>query len=997
MIRSGIRLALALAGLCVVAPLASAGVSAADVERAVGRLHPILIHFPIALLAAGAVFESISAVRRRGASPAALGCLLMGAAGAAAAATAGWFNAAHEHAADASNTLLVHRWSGVSAAVAAGLALICALPAILSPKAIVLVPYRGFLLIAAILVGVAGHFGGSLTYGPGYWTDPLMAILGIGKDGQGKTDGDRAGERVGELGRETTRETLASVTFPADGVIDFDTHVRPILEASCISCHGAKKKRGGLRLDTREALMAGGNGGEAIVVGKAEESYLIERVIGQGAEQRMPLELPPLPDEQIKILKAWIDQGAKWSGTARSSATPARVDSPAAEKEEVHWAYVAPVTPPEPKVEHASWCRSELDRFVLASLEAHGLTPSPEAKKETLIRRVSLDLTGLPPTIAEVDAFVADQSADAYEKVVDRLLASPAYGERWARVWLDLARYADSRGYEKDQRWSLWPYRDWVINALNADMPFDRFTIEQLAGDLLPNATTDQVIATGFNRCTMVNEEGGVDPEEARVAAVMDRTNTTATVWLGTTLACAQCHNHKYDPFTQKDYYSFLAFFNNTPVETKDIGSGETRVETPQVRVPRPDEDQLKAQLHDVEVLLGSLKDGTPEEQQATKQRDTIQKRIAEGVTTEVMKELEMPRQTHVFVRGSFLTPGDPVKADVPRVLPPLKVEEGKRDRLALANWLVSSENPLTARVQVNRFWSQHFGRGIVETEEDFGTRASEPSNAQLLDYLAVEFVKLGWSQKKLHRLIVTSAAYRQSSVVSSEQLAADPHNAWIGRGPRFRLDAEAIRDTALAASGLLCTKLGGPSVFPPQPPGVWGHAYSSDNWVESTGQDRHRRGVYTFIKRATPYPSFVAFDAPARQVSCTRRSRTNTPLAALTTLNDPAFFECAVALGKRAMSDEAAGSSDESRVRYMFRLCVARSPMRGEVDRLLAFLKQQRGAFAPGSAAVDQMLAGVDKAVTAGVETAEARAELSAWAMLGNVVLNLDETLNLS
>ncbi len=978
-------------------------VKAEQVERAVGRLHPLVIHFPIALLAAAAIFETISALRRRGSSPAALGCLVMGAGGAVVAATAGWFNAAYEHAQSVSTTLTIHRWTGVVAAACAVLALLCAAIGAVGAKDAMRAGYRGLLIIAATLVGVAGHFGGNLTYGPDYWMGPWREIAGFGSTAttEPKTEGEAS--KGGPLGGplvEAPKGTVAKVTFPADGVIVFDRDVRPILEASCVSCHSAKKRRGGLRLDTHAGLLQGGTGGEAIVVGNSAESYLIERVSPGGAEQQMPLEMPPLPEEQIKILKAWIDQGAKWSGDAPAP-TSTGADAAGArlpvveEREETHWSYVAVREPKPPAVREEAWCRGPLDRFVLANLESKGLKPSPEASRETLIRRVTLDLTGLPPTIGEIDAFVHDKADGAYERVVDRLLASPAYGERWARVWLDLARYADSRGYEKDQRWSLWPYRDWVINAINQDMPFDQFTIEQLAGDLLPNPTTAQLVATGFNRCTMVNEEGGVDPEEARVAAVLDRTNTTATVWLGTTLACAQCHDHKYDPFTQKDYFRFLAFFNNTPAETKDVGSGETGVETPQLKLPRPDEADLKNKLEAADKLVASLKEEDAGRAEAVKRRDELRRTIDAGVTTEIMKELPERRPTHVFVRGSFLTPGEAVEPDVPAVLPSL--EGAERNRLGLARWLVRPDNPLTARVTVNRIWSQHFGRGIVETEEDFGTRSSEPSDRALLDFLASSFVKSGWSQKALHRLIVTSAAYRQSSNLNAELLAIDPHNAWISRGPRFRLDAEAIRDTALGVSGLLVQRIGGPSVFPYQPPGIWGHAYSADNWSQSTGGDRYRRGIYTFIKRATPYPSFVSFDAPARQVTCTRRSRTNTPLAALTTLNDPAFFECAAGLGRRALLDPEAGKTDRERLAYAFRLCVARAPREAEIERLLAYLAAQRSELTAGSEAVEKLLGALDGAIVAGVTTPEQRSELAAWTMVGNVLLNLDEALNLS
>jgi hypothetical protein len=568
-----------------------------------------------------------------------------------------------------------------------------------------------------------------------------------------------------------------------------------------------------------------------------------------------------------------------------------------------------------------------------------------------LLRRVTLDLTGLPPTVEELDAFERDAAPDAYESVVDRLLASPAYGERWARPWLDLARYGDSRGYEKDQTWSMWPYRDWVINALNADMPFDRFTVEQIAGDLLPNATEQQRVATAFQRLSMLNEEGGVDPEEARVTAVVDRVDTSATVWLGATMACARCHDHKFDPVTMKDYYAFLAYFNSTADEIKTVGDGETHVIAPTLTIT-----------------------GVP------------------GATVEVMKELEKPRETRVMHRGNFRDPGDVVRAGVPGAMNGSAAAPTREDRLGLAEWIVDKGNPLTARVQVNRLWSVYFGRGLVETEEDFGTRGGEPSHAQLLDWLACTFVEGGWSQKKVHRLIVTSATYRQASERKELQAESphqkedkDPANVWLSRGPRFRLEAEMIRDQALAIGGLLSTRFGGPSVKPRQPDGVWGHAYSGEKWVESAGEDKYRRAIYTFVKRATPYPSMAVFDAPARQVVCARRTRSNTPLQALTTLNDPVFVEAAAGLAKRVIGVRG---DDAARLSWALRACVMRKATAEELVVLNKVLAGARAdyAAAPGKA---RMLIGAAEGVADGDAV-----ELASWTVVANVLLNLDELL---
>jgi hypothetical protein len=909
-----------------------------------------------------------------------------------------------------------------------------------------------------------------------------------------------------------------------------------------------------------------------------------------------------------------------------------------------HWAYTKPVRPPTPPVKNTAWVRNPIDNFVLARLEKEGLSPSPEAEKETLIRRVSLDLIGLPPTLEEVDAFVADQSPDAYKNLVDRLLASPHYGERWARPWLDLARYADTNGYEADHRRTAWKYRDWVINALNQDMSFKEFTIEQIAGDMLPNPTLEQKIATGFHRNTMLNQEGGVDREEYRWYSLVDRLNTTASVWLGTTLACAQCHNHKFDPFTQKDYYRLLAFFDNADYKIIDEGQGEGYVYEPQLELPTPEQSakskELKAEisklqgvldtptlelqtaqakweqemkgaeagwmalrpsrysslggatlklLDDQSILAGgknpeadsyvleaktdrtaitgvrievltdaSLPHGGPgrdpegnffltdfeveaapagnsdltpvssrpggqqpeggerivfkkavanESQDGYDVKNLVKKdlrdlkgwaidsspssvplirqailtpekpfgfpggsvlkiylkhelrhsernigrfrlsvtsladpesiaplparlhpildlppsqrskeqanqlaalyrsiapilqptrdRLAELekeldklgiVTTLIMGErpsFERPF-TYTHIRGSYLSKGDKVYAGVPAVLNPLPEDE-MPNRLGLAYWLVDENNPLTARVTVNRYWEAFFGRGIVETSEDFGTQGERPTHPELLDWLATEFMRQGWSMKAIQRLIVTSATYRQASRLTPELLERDPYNKLLARGPSFRVEAEMVRDIALAASGLLSPRIGGPSVFPYQPEGIWDRPYNDDKWVMSEAEDRYRRAVYTFIRRTSPYPTLTNFDAPSREFCTIRRVRTNTPLQALDTLNDPAFFQAAQALARKMMAD--AGRDTPARAAYAFRRCVSRRPSPQELNRILAFYREQLHRFQKDTKAAGDVVKGY------GGPSSDLP-ELAAWTMVSNVLLNLDETI---
>ena len=1005
---------------------------------------------------------------------------------------------------------------------------------------------------------------------------------------------------------------------PATTVIDFARDIQPIFEQYCYQCHGQTTARGRLRLHAPEFIRKGGASGPAIAPGKSHDSLLMRRVLGLGGDGRMPLDGDPLPGPAIARLRAWIDQGAAISGEPLAG-TPVRGTSEPAPVDE-HWAYVKPRRPELPPIARLAgwleWIRSPIDRFVLARLEAEMLSPSAEAGRATLLRRVTLDLTGLPPTPAELDAFMADTSRDAYDRVVDRLLASPHYGERWARPWLDLARYADTNGHEKDNRRAIWKYRDWVIDALNRDMPFDTFTIEQIAGDMLPDATAQQKIASGFHRNAMTNEEGGVDPDESRYEVLVDRVNTTATVWLGTTLACAQCHNHKYDPFSQKDYFRLLAFFANGDFESRSFGDG-TRYFEPTLDLATPDQEAARKELQArVDRLAQELRTVTPEVREAqarweqsirtaesawtrlsprnvsatngvvltaltdgsvlasganppltsyTVTADTTVQGITgvrleampdpalpkggpgrdgyghfrvTGIHVEVASASEPPRAIRfetlkvndsaspfepgdllgfkaqgydrkrgswainamrdaqrvprqvvlaaaapfggpggtrltvridhldgtigqgigrfrlsvtdaanplegadlaarlrptldlpiaertaaqaedlaaifrsvspllaparaalaaartaladlqipstlvmrerpsferpsfeVRVRGSFAAKAERVYAHTPAALHAVR-EDQPMNRLGLARWLVDENNPLVARVAVNRLWEQIFGRGLVETSEDFGAQGSPPTHPELLDWLATEFVARGWSQKALIREIVRSSTYRQSSAVTPQLADRDPYNRLLARGPRVRLEAEMVRDVALAAAGLLSPKMFGPSVFPLQPDGIWNMPYSSDKWTTSSGEDRYRRSLYTFWRRTSPYPTFMTFDATSREYCTVRRVRTNTPLQALTLLNDPASFEAARALGARMM---AAGGDERSRAAFGIKLVLSRDAKPAELDRLVSMYQQELGHYRTRDSAAP---------------------DLSAWTMVANVLLNLDEAV---
>jgi hypothetical protein len=954
----------------------------------------------------------------------------------------------------------------------------------------------------------------------------------------------------------------------------FTTEVRPVLARHCFKCHGPddKARKAKLRLDLRDSAV------RVLAPRKPDESELLRRISSHDPKEIMPPPAVknPLNDAQKQVLRNWISKGAAYSE---------------------HWAFVPPRRPDLPKVKHREWPRTAIDNFILARLEAEGLSPAPEADRFALARRLYLDLIGVPPTPEETSAFVNDQSPKAYEKLVDKLLIDPRYGERWARRWLDLARYADTNGYEKDRPRSIWPYRDWVIDSLNADMPFDQFTIEQLAGDMLPNATESQRIATGFHRNTMLNEEGGIDPLEFRFHAMTDRVATTGTVWLGLTLGCAQCHTHKFDPIPQREYYRFFACLNNAdeplldvhdpavekrraeiqrqldakiaelpgkipaldlkkkfadwlarerartapwqvlrPIDAKsnlphltiqpddsifvtgdqsksDRYRVKCRAETPGITALRlevlPDDrlpmhgpgrvyyegapgdfnlsdfavlvngkkvriarathsfangangaayaiddnlqtgwsiaggqgrphsavfqlaEPLPAGEFEVQLLferyyasgLGRFRltattaTKPPDAREAAneiealfllpdtkltaaqrdqlmkqfltttpdlaKERQTIdqlRKQLPALPTTLVMHERpkENPRPTFIHNRGEYLQPTEKVDPGALSMLNPPKIS----NRLELARWLVSSENPLVGRVTVNRQWQAFFGTGIVRTLQDFGYTGEPPSHPELLDWLATEFIRNGWSMKALHKLIVMSATYRQVARVTPELLAKDWGNRLLARGPRVRLEAEMIRDCVLAASGLLSRKMHGPSVYPPQPASVTTEGtYGAIAWKPSPGEDRYRRGLYTFAKRTAPFAAFAAFDAPSGETCVARRDVSNTPLQALTLLNDSAFTEAAQALGRDMATRK--GTTAE-RVDLLFRRCLTRPPTAAEAASLVRFYEVQKKRLGSGELDADKI---------AGKGPGDA-AERAAWTTLARALFNLDEMI---
>lgn len=998
---------------------------------------------------------------------------------------------------------------------------------------------------------------------------------------------------------------LAVAAAPLAGAADFTNDVAPIFAEHCVQCHGPQKQKGGLRLDSAMALSRGSDSGAIFQAEMPDESVLYQVISGSHEELVMPPKGDRLPDDQVAAIRAWIAAGAV---LPEEAGHVERVESD-------HWAFQSIANPGPPEVED-TWGRNPIDAFTLARMEEAGVTPSPEADKNTLLRRLHLDIVGLPPKPEEVDAFLADASPDAYEKAVDRLLASPHYGERWGRHWLDLARYADSDGYEKDRpRPYAFRYRDWVIKAINDDMPYDQFVVEQIAGDLLPDATLAQRTATGFHRNTLTNREGGIDPEEDRVKQAVDRTNTTGAVFMGLTMACAECHTHKYDPITQREYYGMYAFFDHAKEENipaplpgeqeahdkavakhkaavkakeeelaavqatlKDgLDAWEAELEIPEqgwnVSTPRSyvsyagsvfeqlDDDsllltgenppadtytvvlrttaaavrgiRLEAMRDDsfpkngpgrsnngnfvlgeftVEVApanaphdrkpvavasaaatfeqkgypvqdaidgdLGTgwaISDGkgggrdvaatftleesagypvgsiftitldqryggnhtlgrfrlsltgtdpadirypddviaalltdkakrSPEQVNALVhaygQQDEAYKKLTgeleklkEGAPGPIpsyimaMAQNPEPPVTRVHNRGDFLQPGAKVKPHTPAVLPPLDVRGEKPDRLDLARWIVDPENPLTARVAVNRVWEHLFGEGLVRTSEDFGTRTEDPTHPELLDWLATSFVEdHEWSTKSLIKMIVMSDTYRQSSRIRKELYDQDPTNRLLARQNRFRVEAEITRDLFLAASGLLEDSIGGPSIRPPIPDGVIDLGYANQiKWPESKGEDKYRRGLYIFFQRTVAYPMLMAFDCPDSNETALSRNRSNTPLQSLTLLNDPVFVEAAQALGKRMLTQGP--ETPEARVRAAFRRCMGRAPKPAELDALVALLGEVEAAYA-GRPELARELLGPYMPEAVPAETA------AAHMVLARSIMNLDEFL---
>ena len=796
---------------------------------------------------------------------------------------------------------------------------------------------------------------------------------------------------------------MESAAEPLPARVRFNRDIRPILSESCFACHGfdKAKRKAGLRLDTRDGAMATGDSGAAIVPGKPGQSLLLARVTTHDADEIMPppkAKKPAITPRQIALLTKWIEQGAEW---------------------EAHWAYQPIVRPALPTVRDGKWVRNPIDAFVLARLEKEQLSPSPEADRATLIRRLTLDLTGLPPTPTEVDAFLADRSPDAYEKVVDRLLGSDRYAERMTVDWLDAARYADTHGYHIDAGRDMTAWRDWVIAAFKTNKPYDQFTIEQLAGDLLPPAddpavTRDRQIASGFNRNHMVNFEGGAIAEEYRTAYVLDRTNTTGTVWLGLTVGCAQCHDHKFDPISQREYYQLYAFFNNVTERGLDGSKGNA---APTLSLANPEQqrklDAFSAEVAALEKQLAAKPsrpadaDSTDEKKSADAQRrqwaDALAKLKKEREsyeatlpTTMVMRELAKPRDTFILMRGAYDHPGEKVTAAVPDFLPPLP-KDAPANRLSLARWLVDRKHPLTSRVTINRYWQLVFGTGLVKTTEDFGSQGEPPTHVDLLDWLAAEFMESGWDVRALMRLYVTSATYRQASTLSAEQLERDPDNRLLGRGSRYRLQAEFIRDQALAAAGLLDERIGGASVSPYQPAGLWeelmsrgdGAKWTAQVYVQSKGADLYRRTMYTFWKRTSPPPTLTTFDAPDREICTVRRGRTNTPLQALVLMNDPTYVEASRKLAERVLLGDG-DASDAARLGSAFRRVLARSPRPEELAVLGDVLERQRAKFSDDRDAAEALLKVGDSKVAGDLKPAE----LAAWATVCSVILNLDEAV---
>lgn len=782
---------------------------------------------------------------------------------------------------------------------------------------------------------------------------------------------------------------LCAKAAAEEGEVDFNRDIRPLLAGSCFDCHGPdeKARKAKLRLDTPENVFVERDGYRVINRDDPGSSELLRRVSSRDPEEVMPpadSAHERLTSEQVAVLRAWIEQGAKWAQ---------------------HWAFSPPERPALPEVSEKSWPRNGVDFFVMARLDRKKLKPAKEADRLTLLRRASLALTGLPPTLDEVDAFVADKSPKAYENAVDRLLDSPRYGEHMALSWLDAARYSDSSGYQADWERYQWPWRDWVIKAYNENMPFDQFTIEQLAGDLLPNATLDQKIATGFNRNHRINDEGGSLDAEFEVEYVVDRVETTSTVWLGLSAGCARCHDHKYDPISQKEFYGLYAFFNNVPEKGIDGRKGAAKpfIEVPNERAQRQLE-KSKERLKEVEAQHKAMEsDGNKEQSESLKREsEGLKKEIKwlerhrKGMAM-VMQELPERRPTHLLIRGDYQQP-DKSAVLLPALPKSLGVlpEGASRDRLGLAQWIMSAENPLTSRVTVNRLWQHYFGSGLVRTSEDFGTRGERPSHPDLLDWLATEFVRSRWDLKAMHRLIVTSSTFRQSSHRNANRGEEDPGNRLLARGPRMRLSGAAIRDQALFVGGLLSRTMGGPSVKPYQPAGLWGEVSfgtgktTIDFYEQDHGDHLYRRSLYTFWKRTVAPTRMSIFDGGGREACRVRADVTNTPMQALTLQNDVTFVEAARALAERMMRE--GGGSADARIAHGWRMVLSRMPTSDELAILKRSLERNAQYYAAHEGDARSLL---NNGESNRDETLPL-AEHAAYTIVAQTILNLDETITL-
>ncbi len=737
-----------------------------------------------------------------------------------------------------------------------------------------------------------------------------------------------------------------------DDKISYNFQVRPIFSDKCYKCHGpdARQRQAGLRLDIEseayKALQEHPRA-HAIVPGKPDASELFVRINTKDTSILMPppsSNLPALTEIEIGIIKKWIAQGAHY---------------------EPHWAFIAPQKPSLPDIKNKKWPVNEIDYFVGLQLDKAGLTPNEEADKERLLKRISLDLTGLLPDTEMTDRFLKDGSPKAYEKMVDELMAQPAYGERMALPWLDVARYADSHGYQDDNYRSQWPWRDWVIHAFNENLPYDKFITWQLAGDLLPNATKEQLLATGFNRNHKITEEGGVINEEYRVEYVSDRTNTLSKAFMGVTLECAKCHDHKYDPFSQENYYQMYAFFNNIKEVglESSVGGPETYAKNPRMQITQED-------------IAGILK--------------FVNKTDTNKLEVSIMKERDTLRKTYVLTRGVYDAPAKEVEPSTPPSILPFPADL-PRNRLGLAEWLFNPKHPLTARVFVNRMWQEFFAKGIVRSPDDFGMQGQLPSNPALLDWLAVDFREHGWNIKRLVKQIVMSATYRQSAVISKEKLQADKDDILMSYAPRVRLQAELVRDVILKSSGLLNRKIGGTSIKPYQPSGLWEMATSGRGILASYRQDHgeqlYRRGMYTFIKRTVPPPSMMIFDASNRDQCEVKRTRTNTPLQALVMMNDPTVLEASLALADTLLKSRLA---PEAAVINGFRRIICRMPDKKETDLLVNYLKEQQNYFKLHPETADKLV----KVGEYKLDGKNPHQNLAAMMQLLQVIYNMEEAI---